>query len=234
VENILSLEKCSIRKLFEISGEKMIKKCLLLLILLGIITGGVFAQSKSESKSWYSIGAGGYFSSDFGGGVQTSSSSKKETPYIGGGAFAFFDATYGQLSVGMFSVNGEMDEERSLFGVDFTLLGKFPFQIDEYFSLFPLLGLEYHLVLTAIDSEKYQYKNDGYQALLDFSALWFKAGAGLDFSFNKTLYLRGELLYGLRIANKYELDSVAAIGSSAAPLLGHGLNIRLALGYRFY
>jgi hypothetical protein len=211
----------------------MIKNSLLMLVFLGLIAGNSFAQAQSEPESWFSIGAGGYFASDFGGGVETSSS-KMETPYVGGGILAFFDATYAELTVGMFGANGDIDKERSMFGIDFGLLGKYPFKLGENFSIFPLLGIEYHLVLTALDNDEYQFQNDNEDAPVDLSALWFKAGAGLDFSFDKTLYLRGELLYGLRIVNKYEMDLVDSEGSGATSLLGHGLNIKLALGYRFY
>jgi hypothetical protein len=208
-----------------------------------LITGSVFAQSKSNSKSetppkpFFSFGAGGYFTSDFGGGIQFSSSSKTEMPYAGGGAFAFFDATYAELSVGMFAANGEFDEKRSAFGMDFGLLGKFPIQLSKSFSFFPLLGIEYHLVLSALDKDEYQFQNKNKKAPFDLSAFWFKAGAGLDFSFSEALYVRGELLYGLRLANKYEVDTVKAInkaGYDGTSLLGHGLNIKLALGYRLY
>lgn len=220
----------------------MIKKCLLIFILLGIFTGIVFAQSESESqpKSWFSIGAGGYFANDFGGGFENSSSSSRTVlPYTGGGFFAFFDATFAELSLGMFAGNGDHNNgvsplKRSIFGIDFGLLGKFPFHLGEKFSLFPLLGIEYHLVITAMDSAGYQFQNNNVNAPLDLSALWFKAGAGIDISFNEILYLRGEVLYGIRLPSKYENDSVNSAGSGSASLIGHGLNIKIALGYRFY
>lgn len=216
----------------------MKKKSLLMLVLLGIIAGSTFAQ--------FSIGAGGYFTNDFGGGFEESNpDAKMEMPYMSGGIFAFFDVKYIQLSVGMLAFNNTTSEinninsstERKMYGMDIGLFGKIPLSIGKYFTLFPLLGVDYRLILTARDitAKDYnegQYKNPaGKSAPWDFSAFWFKAGLGLDFSFNDTLFLRGEALYGVRLSSKYERDAVEK-NSSRAALLGHGLTMRLALGYK--
>lgn len=213
----------------------MIKKYLLMFVFLSLIIGGAFAQS----KPLFSIGAGGYFTNDFGGGFEDSSPSfKMKTPYIGGGVLAFFDATYVEVSIGMLAVKGTFDNgltpfDRDIYGMDFNLFGKIPFQIGDRFSFFPVLGVNYRLVLSAQDDNGVQHQNKNLKkAPMDLSALWFKAGAGLDFSFNDTLYLRGKVLYGLRLANKYETDAVDTLKSGADPLFGHGFTVELALGYR--
>ncbi|MDR1986516.1 MAG: hypothetical protein LBP88_06035 [Treponema sp.] len=91
-------------------------------------------------------------------------------------------------------------------------------------------------MLSVKDEDGDQYQNsDEDDAPGDFSALWFKLGGGLDFSFTDHIYLRGDLLYGLRLANTFENDMVDSIGSAADPktLLGHGLEVKIAVGYRF-
>ncbi len=213
----------------------MIKKCLLMFVFLSLIIGGAFAQS----KSLFSIGAGGYFTNDFGGGFEDSSPSfKMKTPYIGGGVLAFFDATYVELSLGMLAVNGTFDNglassHRDIYGIDFNLFAKIPFQIGDRFSLFPLLGVDYRLVLSAQDDNGAQHQNKNLKdAPTDLSAFWFKAGAGLDVSLNDTLFLRGKVLYGLRLANTYETDAVDILKPGADPLFGHGITVEFALGYR--
>lgn len=215
----------------------MIKKCVLLLVLLGLILGSAFTQTKWN----FSMGAGGYFSNDFGGGFEnTNSGEKMETPYAGGGFFAYFDATFAELSVGMLAAEGStfdngatVKTERALYGIDIGLFGKFPFHLGEMFTLYPLLGVDYRLMLTAKDGD-YQYQNRKNKlAPIDLSSFWIKAGAGLDFSLNRTLYLRGEALYGIRFINTYEKDEIDYIGTGANSLLGHGFTLKLALGYRF-
>jgi hypothetical protein len=124
----------------------------------------------------------------------------------------------------------------SVMGLDIGLLGKYPFTLNEKFSVFPLLGITCRIMLSAKDEDGNQYKNsDGDDAPGDFSALWFKLGGGLDFSFTDHIYLRGGLLYGLRLANTFENDTVDSMPSEADPktLLGHGLEVNIAVGYRF-
>ena len=72
----------------------------------------------------------------------------------------------------------------------------------------------------------------------DFSALWIQFGGGVDYSFTSNIFLRCELLYGIRIANNFENDTVKImkdipVYDSAKPLPGHGLTIKLAIGWRF-
>jgi opacity protein-like surface antigen len=130
--------------------------------------------------------------------------------------------------------SGESD--MPIMGLDIGLLGKYPFAVNEKLSVFPLLGITYRVVLSAKDEDGNQYQNsDGDDAQGDFSALWFKLGGGLDFSFTDHVFLRGEALYGLRFANMVENDLVDSIPSAADPktLLGHGHEVKIAVGYRF-
>jgi opacity protein-like surface antigen len=231
------------------------KKIVFLLVLAALVTGGAFAQAPFR----ISVGAGGLIGGDFGGGAKGSASflgvsmsEETKTPYFGGGGFAFVDLTYAELSLGILGGGGtakmtqkmggqsqSFEYDVSLAALNIGLLGKYPFTLNEKLSLFPLLGIEYRAVLSAkIDGEKVDDP-------VDLSALWFKFGGGLDYSFTDNIYLRFEALYGIRIRNKFEkdmknilndqLDIIKAAGGSgeAKTRLGHGLTAALALGYRF-
>lgn len=226
----------------------MKKRILFVLVLAVLAAGGAFALPDFT----VSAGVGGYFTSDFGGGVEASASGITmaiKTPYVGGGGFAFLDVTYAELSAGFFSGGGKVKMEEpgvstetdmSFAGLDIGFLGKYPVAVGGGLSVFPLLGITYRVVLSAKDADGNQYTNeDGKESPGDFSALWFKAGGGLDFSFTNHVFLRSEALYGIRLTNKAENDMVdmfkeyAGDGADVKALMGHGLEVKLALGYRF-
>ena len=130
-----------------------------------------------------------------------------ETPNSGFGGYVFFDATYAELSVGYFSSKGTMSMKTNLtppysdFKINYTLsglnlglFGKYPIAINGKFSFFPLLGIEVQFGLSAkIDGQAYSKK-----VLNDWSAIWFKAGAGGDYSLTDQIYMRLNILYGIR------------------------------------
>jgi hypothetical protein len=101
-------------------------------------------------------------------------------------------------------------------------------------TLFPLLGITYRFILSAKDGNGESYKDSsGSDRSGDFSALWFRFGGGLDYSITDQIYFRGGLSYGLRLSNKFEDDMVDQSGGILDTRLGHGLEIKAAVGYRF-
>jgi hypothetical protein len=216
--------------------KAMAKKMFLFLALAIIILEGAFAQGFSMS-----VGVGEYFTSDFGGGVESSIFSRTmsvETPYVGGGGFAFIDATYAELSLGIFGAGGTFSQEgggqqsressMGLMGLDIGLLVKCPFFINERLALFPLAGVAYRIMLSAKDADGNQYKNFSGDAVdaRDFSAMGFKLGCGLDFFANSNIYIRYVESYGARLSNAFETNADKA-------LLGHGFEMKFSVGYRF-
>jgi hypothetical protein len=227
------------------------------LVLAAVVAGGVFALPAFR----LSAGGGGFIGGDFGGGVEGKASGQKmtiETPYFGGGGFAFFDATYAELTLGLFGGGGTVevmipglissDNSLSLMSFNIGLLGKYPFAVNEKLSVFPLLGIEYDIVFSAkIDGDDYEGSKTGSSLDFDggpgdFSTFWFKFGGGLDYSFTEKIYLRGEVLYGLRLANKAEKDfedlfkdlgQLGNVDVDTDTLLGHGLTVKLGVGYKF-
>ncbi|MDR0710242.1 MAG: outer membrane beta-barrel protein [Spirochaetaceae bacterium] len=231
----------------------MKKKAALLLALSVLAAGALAAQ--------VSVGAGGYAGGDFRGGIEMSASTSGisindgllKTPYFGGGGYLFLDVRYAELSFGFFGGGGTWSASGSFYGgltseieilrtsLSLEALGKYPFSIGESLSVFPLLGIEY-LISTKI-KEKATNKerpNPG-----DYNALWFKLGGGLDFALSRQLYLRFEALYGLRPPNKAETDmlkvfsellesyKLPAFEGKTKIRVGHGLTVKMALGYAF-
>jgi hypothetical protein len=228
----------------------MAKKCLLVLVLAGVLAGGLFAQEAAASKSFAkSAGAGGYFSSDFGGGYEISKIGYSEkTPYAGGGFFAFFNWNYFEVSLGYFLGGGTTkveidmgplgkhggDIDVSLSGLDISLFGKYPFDINEKLTVFPLAGATWRTVTDI------SFDGKDYRSPQVYTALWIRLGGGADYSFTDKIYLRAGLTYGFRLANGNETHVESPVSSNssfsqedAKKFLGHGLEIKVAAGYRF-
>jgi opacity protein-like surface antigen len=117
------------------------------------------------------------------------------------------------------------------------LLGKYPFEISDSFHLFPLLGIEYQLFLSHKDNDENEYKNNsGEESPKDFSSLWFKIGVGADINITDELYIRPEILYSIRLKNKYEdeeKEDFQTIYPDTKIGLGHGPTVKIAIGYKF-
>jgi opacity protein-like surface antigen len=236
-------------KNFSAKENNMAKKSLVVFIIAALAASGIFAQEREQGqpKSFISAGAGALIGGDFGGGVEADGF-KMEMPYFGGGGFLFLDATYAELSFGILAGGGKTkmemggdsgDTDSTITNLNIGLLGKYPFAINEKLSVFPLLGIDYQITVSKkFDGENYERNMDDSDGKpVDFSALWFKLGGGLDYDITSNVYLRGEALYGLRLANKMENDLKDAFDDMGASdpktRLGHGLTVKLAVGYRF-
>jgi hypothetical protein len=233
----------------------MAKKGLLVLVLLGTLAAGAFAQAEFR----FGMGLGGFFICDFGGEFEKSMSDtfqmSMKFPYMGAGGLIFFDVTYAELSVGFFVGESTFEGESSgssaksavsYTGLDIGLLGKYPFEISDAFSVFPLLGASYRLMLSAEDAEGNSLKSGDKDAAPEvFNAIWFKLGCGLDISFSDNIHLRVEVLYGMRLLNQYENDWLESkppvtVGPgekgqvhSKTQQLGHGPEAKIGVGYKF-
>ena len=155
------------------------------------------------------------------------------------GAYGFFDAAYGEAWLGISFVNegnisttiGDLPtvEVRLAFTkLALGLFGKYPFHLGQTFTLFPLLGIQYDMMLSA---EGTPTNVPGFDAA-DFNTFWFKLGAGLDFALTQKLYLRFEALFGIGLLNQFEQDMVDNLGMDS-PGARPGGSARLAAGYKF-
>ncbi|MDR0758976.1 MAG: outer membrane beta-barrel protein [Treponema sp.] len=207
------------------------KKLLAVTMFAAVIGTAAFAEAPAFALS---AGAGGLFSYNFGGGVMNGDDGVS-IPYLGGGFFAFFDATYAEVNVGMdfgsATLKGEgayadyiEDTKMSATNLNIGVLGKYPISLGSV-VLFPAIGINYRVTLAVKDEDGNEMDEPG-----DFSALSFLFGGGLDYGIGEKLYLRGEVLYSIRLASKFESDQEQG---DAKYNLGHGPTVKVAVGYKF-
>jgi hypothetical protein len=199
------------------------------------------------------------------GGNVSSTQSMDRLDY---GGFLFFDAAYAEFSVFIqggnsvyrenmiYSVASFADSKGtgSETSLGFSLLGKYPFSINEKISLFPMFGIGYQIALIqkrrpegdlAYDRSKGMLpedrdKNDKPYPLSAWNSFWIDVGAGLDCNITQTLFLRSELLFGFRLPTSYELGALEVVKNppmnvsnpKLAGLTG-GPALKLGIGYRF-
>jgi opacity protein-like surface antigen len=203
------------------------KKALAVLVLALFVGTAAFAVPAFG----LSAGAGGIFTKAFGGGWEGAGESGAMTmdmPSMGGGAFAFLDATFVELDLD-FTYNsgtlGYWDEGFSFSAFGFGLFGKYPFEVGPV-VIFPMLGIGYRYVLSA------EFNGEDEDNASDMSRFNIRFGAGVDYHFTPALFLRGEVLYAIGFENKMEKDIAADDGLSTK--ISHGPDIKIAVGYRFF
>lgn len=173
------------------------------------------------------------------------------------GLFAFFDARFVEVGLGFSGLaNGVAHNEtlRMITGIDaedmplsgntlfLSFYGKFPFQINDSLSLYPLIGFEGEIVMSMLYGMDSLYgdrkKGDSYQGNAnDWSAFWFRFGIGSDFQFSEGFFLRGELTFGLKANTSRENAIVGAISSNSdfSDISSYGLGgkLTIAVGFTF-
>ncbi|MDR1239036.1 MAG: porin family protein [Treponema sp.] len=196
-----------------------------------------------------SAGGGAFFMTDVGESVSGSyfpswaaARFQNTESKIGGGAFAFLDAAFVELTIGFYSgvrkgswekvmKNGSLQSEEIFDPMycipEIGLWGKYPFQLGSV-TIFPLLGLNYAVAWVKYNGDEDEFFNN---------ILWFMAGAGADFSLGPELFLRAEALYGLHLQSDLRKKEKSYFGNGIRnwdeEKPGHGLRMRVGLGYRF-
>ncbi|ULQ58861.1 hypothetical protein K7I13_10005 [Brucepastera parasyntrophica] len=141
------------------------------------------------------------------------------------GFYGFIDATYVEVDIGMlFDKDDDLDSSLTI--LNLALYGKYPFKLG-MISLYPMLGIDYQICV-AMDPEPIGVDK------ADLNNLWFKLGGGLDINFGR-LFVRGNALFGIKLHNKFEKDLIDLMDTSVSSLsiFTTGLDLRLAIGYRF-
>ena len=208
------------------------KKYLLVFVILALVATGVFAQVS------LSAGGGLIFDWSFNNGLKLGGN-KEAVRMLSIGGFGFFDATYVEADVYFaygkntwyYKGGGSSgtDDGGSMIQLGFSLLGKYPFELGSI-TLFPLLGINYNVVLNAWDPDGNSVTPGGESAVKWLSQFGILGGVGLDFDITDSLYLRGEALLHLRLPMKLMSDMA---GGSVKATLGVGPVIKVALGYKF-
>ena len=237
-----------------------IKKTIIILILI-FLSVNVIALDFSLGSG----GLGGYTFTRYTleGGSVKSIQHMDRMNYAG---FVFFDAVYGTLSIMYQGGNNTFRENMVLEGSEladktgtgtetslgFSLLGKYPFGLNDKFSVFPLFGAEYHIALiqrrtteggVVYDRSKGHFmedrdKDNNPYPLSAWNSLWVDIGGGLDYTISGPLFLRSELLFGFRLPTAYEMGALKVVEHQIGvknPKLG-GLTgspaLKISIGYR--
>jgi opacity protein-like surface antigen len=228
----------------------MKKKITMLLALIAISTAA-FAQEKSPFR--LSLGFGGSLDANFStwflddskpGDLHRYDSSSLETaPYI------FLDLKYAEIDLGLgigtagdFKSGNPLSSDDNFPAQTISLRGgaylKYPFTLSKMFTLYPLLGAEYELFLSAKKEDERDAKfpvsssKQNANAMEALSTTSFKAGVGLDTFFTDNIFLRTEMMYGIRLPSKFE-QYQADIYENVESNLFHGGDFKIAIGYRF-
>ncbi|MCL2600974.1 MAG: hypothetical protein FWD88_07320 [Treponema sp.] len=182
------------------------------------------------------------------------------------GVFAFFDATFATLGItfqtGTNNFNESVyvdgtwnpDESRSGQGwetvLGISLLGRWPFRLNDRLTVFPLLGMDYLISLLQRRTDGYGLvysRDDGLRegdkdgnafSLSDWNSFIVRLGGGAEFDMTERFFLRGDLLFGIRLMTRYErknLDFMKDNSGDSSPNLGglsFGPSVRLSAGWR--
>jgi opacity protein-like surface antigen len=166
------------------------------------------------------------------------------------GAFLFVDATYAELAAAYFAEIGTVtgvtnkitdstyadgttsqpDQDYLSHVIIVDLLGKYPFVLNEKFTVFPALGVG--LKLPIAGNENSDKEHDITWGVVA------KAGAGLDFSLTQALFLRCEALFAYQFASDQDAKIDATGTGVKAPFkfksVGYNLGpqVKIGVGYK--
>ena len=201
-------------------------------------------ESREQPPIKLSAGGGVFCANSVGGGLNWGDGVQVTMPYIGGGAYLFFDAAYAETFAGL-SVGGGKWESNNLsndvvlpdmsrISVNIGVFAKYPVAVGNI-KLFPLLGIDYEASLSVkLNADGYEYPFDEHHAASDMSALWLKFGGGMDAALGEKMYIRAELLYGLRESNKFEEDGKESPDSgNAVENNASGVTAKIGFGINF-
>ena len=210
------------------------KKSISILVLLGILATGAFAQGLSLSAG------GGLLQWDY--GIPLSEGAEGYNRALS--FYGFFDANYAEFSVAFGVGNNTEKTDVDFLNLQFSLLGKYPFELGSV-TFFPLLGARFVLPVWQKD------KNSGFNAV-DLAYLGLQGGVGFDYFFGSrgstwrrgdrsvseadtestaqkksNFFLRNELLFDLDFkgfGNFYEnADTIQSVGPT----------FKIGVGYKF-
>jgi len=195
----------------------------------GAHIGGSFTTGTREEKGKQNVGGLIYDSTI----TETNSASGLDV-----GGFVFLDLKYAEINVSMFYGSGnstwswskeyaynvlpsENDSAAGGFSsllLNIGLLAKYPFYLNNI-TLFPAIGVDYQLWLLHRENKK-PVSGD----LSANNAVWLKIGGGIDYHFTRSLFLRGELLWAVKLPSKNER-------SDSFTWFTHSPSARIGLGY---
>jgi len=204
----------------------MKKKVVLVLLMATLLAGGVFAQEK-----FFSAGAGISLTPTFGSWEMLGTTIDKSG--FDFGINAFFDAKYAELNVGILFGIQKLDipgssREMNTATLTLGLIGKYPFSIGDKFVIFPFVGLDYSINLSAKQDGDDVY-DDASDRAEYFNNLSLLLGVGFDYNLTEAIYLRLKAGYGIVFNTKTEQD----LDDIGVTVFNGKIPISLAVGFRF-
>jgi hypothetical protein len=227
--------------------------------VLFVLAGLLLCNTLVYSQLKYSIGGGMLFYGDFrsyksqlfdnyvfnntGGATEFSDTSCKD--YLGG--FVYFDLTYAEIFFGI--ANSPIGGSET--NIQFGAYAKYPFEIQNI-SIFPLLGVEYFMVIAKEDIfgrdfgtqyySSYFYSNgvetSEKMQMSDLNKLWFTAGLGMDINFQGGFYLRFEYLFSIATLSNADQNTYDEYYSDTSPqqyafVINYRQMLKAAAGFTF-
>ncbi|MDR1787431.1 MAG: hypothetical protein LBR16_03150 [Treponema sp.] len=233
------------------------KKCVLLPVLLlpaslafGLNLTGGGGVSASSLATRYSLDVDGFVSTEI----------TQDLDQLNCGVSVFLDAIFAEAALTLQTGSNKYRER--LFGGSMeeagtgretalcvSLLGKHPIAVAKKITIFPLVGLEYQIVLgewRAPEGTSSYNRTDGRETdkdgkrlqLSDWNAFFVQLGGGADYAMGERFFLRGEALYGIRLMTGYERKSLELtkkqFGDNDPDTggLSSALLLRISLGYK--
>jgi hypothetical protein len=225
----------------------MVKKMIAGFVFAILFISGAFAQE----HGMLSVGIGGDF-----GFLFTSMNTNIPQPDKGyledelknirvfrSGFTAFIDTTLFEIDIGMKFYNmtykqygGNIYETDNYFNLG--LFVKYPFTFTNKVTFFPLLGFDWQIftrgkVLSGGQSVEIRRPDLEETNYVDRFAI--NVGVGLDYYIIPTIFIRGQLVYGINLNTKLQKDLIAQIKDAGYNLtvVQHSPSIRLLVGYNF-
>jgi opacity protein-like surface antigen len=189
------------------------KKVVCVMILGVVALGAAWALDVPEMQ--LSAGGGAYFSL----GIPLDDKKSGDKMSLTPGVWGFFDATFVEADL---AVGYSLRDKLNSLGIEISVLGKFPFALAEGLSLFPLVGVKYTIIPYAA------YDGTSLEETMKQNFLGFQVGAGVDYDFSETMFLRGELLCDLDL---FSFDKDASGDNAGLAFLGP--RVKVGVGFKF-
>lgn len=188
----------------------------------------------------------------FGGGIQWANGERMEMSYAGGGMYLYLDAKYAEAFIGYSAAGGmwksaDVSDQNSLpqmqrACLNVGVLVKYPIGFGRV-QLFPLFGIDYEASISGSlkspDGSVYDFDGaGGHPNAGALSASWVMFGGGVDYGLGRTVYLRAELLYGLRTPNSFEIERANVEkakynNEEVETVAGNGIIFKAGIGVKF-
>ena len=208
------------------------KKSIFIFILAILVLGGAFAFDLSA-------GLGGNFTINL-DSLRYNGELITRNRTLGGGFFAFFEASYVEVNIGMLFggirtkipalKNEYSDDKINVSYLTLGLLGKYPIYLGGI-TFFPIFGIQsdFGLSIKYAGKKLSTDRKEIYDALSKF---WLKFGAGADLNLSRSMFLRPIILYGFNFGSKENREAMKLMSSDAKSIY-HGLDARVVLGIKF-